>query len=295
MRSNGSSHGRLRSRMPLVACAMIVAVVSSACESGGIGALDVLVDAAVEECHDTDRELYESAMAHLGRAPETPEYPETARYTVCYNRWDGEVRDAWMVDGEGATEGEAVAEETTEEQPTEEASATEGTIENEPTEEATEDASAVDETPSPEAPEESRGGIPAGTYVGEFRWSDSPGKELLENEIVVEISDDGLVSGQAAFVWTHTTPRESFDCDAFHEYADYYSVSGEIAGSFREPVRISVSTYESHDSTDCGELGERTESEEACECEGWISVNGGALTINCNPGDCRAFLRGDKQ
>jgi hypothetical protein len=290
MNGRGSSPvRRIDTRAPLIVCTIVVAVFNSGCQSTGIDAVDLVFSTVTERCTTVDRESYVSAMESLGRTPEVPDDPETAQYKRCYNRWTIDTTDAWMVGGdspveEGSTTGEVSDEEGQE------------TGETTDDDSAPDDDVLGDEVGPPDDAEERLGEIPAGTYVGAFREASALDCTWLENEIVVEISDEGAVDGYGVLVYTCVTPRKSFDCEGFHEREDYYTISGQIAGDFREPVTLTRSHFESHDTTDCGELGERREEEWECECEGWISVDDGEMDATCNLGeDCEANLSGMKE
>jgi hypothetical protein len=60
-------------------------------------AVDAIVEAAVEDCSMVKRDVYELSAAQLGQTPETPEYPESAVYEVCFI--DREVSSVRMIDG----------------------------------------------------------------------------------------------------------------------------------------------------------------------------------------------------
>ncbi len=60
-------------------------------------AVKVIVEAAVEKCVPVSRSEYESTAARLGHTPETPKYPESAIYQVCYV--NNEASTVRMTDG----------------------------------------------------------------------------------------------------------------------------------------------------------------------------------------------------
>ena len=60
-------------------------------------AVKTIVESAVEDCSIVSRDVYEISAVQLGQTPETPKYPESAVYEVCFiNR---EVSSVRMSDG----------------------------------------------------------------------------------------------------------------------------------------------------------------------------------------------------
>jgi hypothetical protein len=289
---NGKGSASVRSIKLLIGpivCMIFVAVWTSGCQSTGIDAVDLIFSTVTERCTTVDRESYVSAMESLGRTPEVPDDPATAQYKSCYNRWTIDTTDAWMVGGDSPVEEESTTEEVSDEEGQETGETTDD-------DSAPDDDALGDELDPPEDEEEVLGEIPAGTYVGAFYEMSPNDCTWLENEIVVEISEEGIVDGYGVLVDNCVTPRKSFDCEGFHVHEDYYTISGKIAGDFREPVTLTRSHFESHDTTDCGELGRRREEEYECECEGWISVHEGEMKAVCKLGeDCEANLRGMRE
>jgi hypothetical protein len=123
-------------RLPLILYPVLVAVLTSACASKVHDALQVIASAVLEKCYEADRASYETAMVFIGEAPETPEYPKTATYQVCYSRMSKEPISAQMIDGDAPIEDASAADERTE-------AAEAGSF-----------------------PEEAADEIPVGTYVG---------------------------------------------------------------------------------------------------------------------------------
>ncbi len=214
-------------------------------------AVRLIVEAAMEECNIVKRDVYELSAIQLGKEPETPKYPASAVYEVCFINM--EVSSARMIDGK-------------------------------PPE--------VDQQPEIE----NNKSIPAGTYTGAFPWSDTSINELYANESTVEISSSGLVSGSAIFhhgrVESHNIGE--LQCTSSTEYKYTYTISGQIADDFQEPVQVQKSIYEINDWSNCGK-GIMSHRDEQCSCEGLLTVKDGELLITCGAGDtCGAYITAKK-
>ncbi len=134
--------------------------------------------------------------------------------------------------------------------------------------------------------------LPAGTYIGKFPWNEELIDELIVNEIIIEVSSDGLVNGLATRHSTNTTVH-SERCTTYYEYWISYDISGQIADVFREPVEVQKSSYEISDSTECS--GEHKRRDDKCSCEALLTIKDGELKITCGAGsDCGVYLTAKK-
>ena len=203
--------------------------VSLACNTPD--AINMIAEAAVEKCNVISRAKYESYAAKLGQVPETPKYPESAVYEVCFI--DMELSQVRM------SEGYRPEEDTSEETNL----------------------------------------IPAGVYTGEFYFNEdhSDITELMENEINVNISNSGIVTGSAVFRFNNTYVSEDL-CTHYTEKGESYTISGQFEGADRETVEVNKSSYFLNEHTPCGET---TRSDENCSCEGVLTVSDGELKIRC--------------
>jgi hypothetical protein len=141
-----------------------------------------------------------------------------------------------------------------------------------------------------------QGAIPAGSYTGNFPWNDKAISTLVENEIRVDISASGEVSGSAIFYNNHYTNRknvEGEDCQTYYEFKETYTIQGQISGWLDQPVHVTVTTLEILDNTACG--GELKRRDESCECEALLTVRDGEMLITCGTGvKCTAYLTARK-
>jgi hypothetical protein len=131
--------------------------------------------------------------------------------------------------------------------------------------------------------------IPAGTYIGEFYFNEehSDITELMANEINVNISNSGIVSGTAILQYNNTYISAD-QCTHYTESGYSYTISGQINGVDRETVEVHQSTYLLTDHSPCGEY---KRSNKECSCEGLLTISDGELIIRCgNNSDCRVTL-----
>ena len=131
--------------------------------------------------------------------------------------------------------------------------------------------------------------IPAGTYIGEFYFNEdhSDNSELMANEINVNISNSGIVSGSAILQFNDTYISTD-QCTHYTERGYSYTISGQINGVDRETVEVHQSTYLITDHSPCGEY---KRSDKECSCEGLLTISDGELIIRCgNNSDCRVTL-----
>jgi hypothetical protein len=134
---------------------------------------------------------------------------------------------------------------------------------------------------------------PTGTYIGEFYFNEehSDITELMANEININISITGIVSGSAILQFNNTYISAD-QCTHYTEKGYIYTISGQINGVDRETVAVHQSTYLITDHSPCGEY-KRSDNE--CSCEGLLTISDGELTIRCgNDSDCRVTLSANK-
>lgn len=225
-------------------CLAPLALLISALACNYPDAAQVFVSAALEECYSVNRERYENAAAELGQEPETPQYPETAGYEVCY--MDEQLASVRMSDGYGPDEEQAVAAEV-EVAPEADAGAGTGTT----------IVSA------------------AGTYIGE-ELEIPPSWELVIQEFTIEIAEDGAVSGFKVY----EIRRASLDssCNVYWGNGHTTLISGYIYGS-EGLVSVETEAFVLSDFSDCGGLYSYKTYESYCEVA-QITVSGNQLEIH---------------
>ena len=231
---------------------------------------DMVHEAFLEKCYDTDRATYARAAAKLGLTVETPNYPEGAFYEVCYIGKDDDenITSARMTDGYGPDEN-APAENS-------------GTVSGA-------EGSTPDENEQNES-EQTRS-IPAGTYTGKFP-GDMGAFDQVTNEINLVVSGNGAVSGSAILNTINEEQHKTSsggNCTYYYEFSKSFAVSGQVVDAWTKSVEVEVTTYEISDNSSCG--GENKRRDETCTCEASAEIKDGILTITCGYSvDCGAYL-----
>lgn len=252
------------SKITILMVVLVLVGSSMACRIAEV--LEVGINEALENCYEVSREEYEYYAERLGETPKTPKHPESAVYEVCHRK--NFIEDEWELISVRMSEGYR--------------------DEDENSEPAKSDRAIT---------------IPSGTYRGEF-----PGLENIvdylvnQNEIIIEISPNGVVSGFAVMhihkteeflLWDSEKQQQVLHCIKYYEEKTTYTVSGQIHGWLDQPVEVKRTFYRIADTSTC-KYGENRIRDEECTCEGKLTVRDGALTITCgrsNP-DCGAYLTG---
>lgn len=128
-------------------------------------------------CTGVGRGEYELAAQALGQIPEVSPNPERARYMVCYDLETGAPQLAKLF-GSASTEMENLE----------------------------------DPLPMVNIPEDA---TLVGRYEGETGWRPSGAEQILEDQFVIDIYDDGSVSG--VFKWNYIMPSTYWDDDCTHQ------------------------------------------------------------------------------
>lgn len=170
---------------------------SIACNSPDVA--DAVVQVVIEKCFPVNRSQYESYAVQLGQTPETPMYPESVVYEVCYKDWERtqnpRVTSIRMTDGNSPEDNE-------------------------------------------QRDSEENNSIPAGTYIGAIdypkSWSEYIKGESTKNEVSIQILDDGTVEGSFSLVFVG--PHETYEygdviCSGYSETEMYGSFERQIPGS----------------------------------------------------------------
>ncbi|MBN1666483.1 MAG: hypothetical protein JW862_05325 [Anaerolineales bacterium] len=218
-------------------------------------ATQVILSAATENCNSVNRERYEDAAARLGVEPETPKYPETAGYEVCYG--DGQVTSVRMSEGYGPEEEQPAAAVEAEAAPETDAGAGTGT------------------TPTSFA----------GTYMGE-ELEVPPSWELVKQEFTISIAADGAVSGLKIY----EIQRASLDssCNVYWGNGHTTLIGGTIDGS-EGLVSVETEAFVLSDFSDCGGLYNYNTYESYCEVA-QITISGDRLEIRGDGSEGCSFV-----
>jgi hypothetical protein len=140
---------------------------------------------------------------------------------------------------------------------------------------------------------EGKTNILAGTYIGEFYFNEehSDTTELMANEINVNISNSGIVSGSAILQFNDTYISAD-NCTHYSETGYSYTISGQINGDDVETVEVQKTSYLIVDHSPCGEY---TRSDKVCSCEGLLTISDGELIIRCvTSSDCPVHISAKK-
>ncbi len=127
--------------------------------------------------------------------------------------------------------------------------------------------------------------------MSQAHWYDEAIRENIVNEIIIEVSSSGLVSGSATRHTSYTLVHHE-KCTTYHEFWNSYTISGQITGILDEPVEVQKLSYEISDWTGCsGSSGEYNKLEDECSCDGLLTISDGELTITCGTGnECGVYL-----
>ncbi len=112
--------------------------------------------------------------------------------------------------------------------------------------------------------EEIKPAFPTGAYSGVFP-GDFEHSDVIKNEINVDISPTGTVTGSAIIHFSRTTIRENI-CSSYHETERTYRVSGKIDGLLDQIIQVDITTREYSSFFDCRKEEENTSSETFHEC-----------------------------
>ena len=202
-----------------------------------IDALQVMINAATENCRTVNRAVYETASYNLGQEPETPENPEAVAYQVCYV--EGKPVSAKMVAGYQSEMDEAA----------------------EPPENMVDEAKIASG--------------PAGTYMGDLNEV-PPSWKLVKNEFVIEVAEDGTVSGSK----NYQIERESADSNCTPRWENGHTtiINGFLSGS-TGLAYVRTDSYTIWDMTDCGGVYSHNTYESECDAA-QITISGGQMEIS---------------
>lgn len=222
----------------------ILVLIAAAIACNYPDAAEVIAEAAIEKCETVSRDTYVIAAKSLGQTPETPSDPESAVYEVCYQFNNPNPVSARMYGG------------------------------NKP--EEAPDASPEENTQQGESESEGKSEpVPAGTYIGD-NLETPPDWELVEGEFIIEIAEDGTVSGSRIF----TIKKESVGptCTWRWENGHTTIISGHISGA-NGYVTVENDSYTISDSSDCGGSNNHQTFESVCD-RAQITISGEQMEIN---------------
>ncbi|MBI9052127.1 MAG: hypothetical protein JEZ00_22115 [Anaerolineaceae bacterium] len=163
-------------------------------------AVKTIVESAVEDCSIVSRDVYEISATQLGQTPETPKYPESAVYEVCFI--DMEVSSVRMIDGNNTEDDELTESEETNSIP---AGSYVGTI--------------ID------------------TEWKQRDWFGSPPEVLgtvAENEVIIFITEDGTVTGSLKYIVNGTILMSDTSHGITCTVLNDRSYDGEASGKLLE-------------------------------------------------------------
>ena len=212
-------------------------------------AVEVIVEAATEKCETVSRDTYEIAAKTLGQTPETPSDPESVVYEVCYQFNNPNPVSAQMHGGNKQEE----APDT-------------------PPEDISQQGEGESEGKSEP--------VPAGTYIGDNLEVPSDW-ELVEGEFIIEVAEDGTVSGFRIFI----IKKESVGptCTTHWENGHTTIITGHISGA-NGYVTVENDSYTIWDSSDCGGANNHKTFESVCD-GAQITISGEQMEINSTNGD----------
>jgi hypothetical protein len=162
-------------------------------------------------------------------------------------------------------------------------------------------ASTTDSGDAEELPEENS--LPVGSYSGQFfaqAHDYYEPHEILKNDVVINVLEDGTVTGSATYMVHRETEYTSFT--SVREQYIEVSFSGQDAGvdSSRSPIQIQASEFKTKETIYFENGDDKFEIEKDAECtfEGWAqyfppkSGNPGFIRISnqVHKGECDIFV-----
>jgi hypothetical protein len=235
----------------------ILVLIASAIACNFPDATEVIIEAAMEKCETVSRDRYVIAAKSLGQTPEIPSDPESAVYEVCYQFNNPSPVSARMYGGNKQEE-----------------EAPDG-----PSEENKQQVEGVSAT------------VLAGTYIGD-NLDIPPDWELVESEFIIEIAEDGTVSGSRIYIIEKDSVGTT--CTWHWENGHTTNISGHISGA-NGNVTVENESYTISDSSDCGGSNNHKTFESVCD-DAQITIFGQHMEINGDgSSDCGFVFTATKQ
>lgn len=234
-------------------------------------AVEVLGEAVSQKCDTVDRQTYELAAQYLDQTPETPSDPDSVRYEVCYEI------NSKMLDNPNPAPISARMYEGNKQEENPDA-APEGNTQ-----------------PGVDGSEGEIGSVPAGTYIG---VNPEPRGDwvLAEDKFIIEIAEDGIVSGTRVFV----IKRDSVgpNCTVHFENGHTQTFSGYITGP-NGLVTVTNESYDIWDDSGCSEGSyKKNNTDFVCDLSP-ITITGNQLEIVAKASDgnslCGAVYQATKK